>query len=127
MDKKPIVVVVVDDEESVTRLMRRSLEEQGYEVHTASQGKEGIETILELRPDVIFVDVRMPVVQGYELCRYVKKNADTRDAKVIMMSGLMSAADKEWAKNCGAEGTLQKPFKKEEIVQKVRAVVADRN
>lgn len=127
MDKKPIVVVIVDDEETVTRLMQRSLEEQGFVAHTASQGKEGIEAILEIKPDVVFVDIRMPVVQGYEVCRYVKKHADTRDAKVIVMSGLMSASDKEWAKNCGADDTLQKPFKKDEIIQKVRDVISAHN
>jgi DNA-binding response OmpR family regulator len=127
MENKPLVVVVVDDEESVTRFMKRSLEERGWEVHTAGHGKEGIESALELKPDVIFVDVRMPVVQGYEMCRYIKKNPDTREAKVVVMSGLLSSSDKAWALNCGADDTLQKPFDGDEVVKKVEDLMLKAN
>jgi CheY-like chemotaxis protein len=119
MDAKPLVVVVVDDEESITKLVRRALERCGCEVHVAAEGREGIETVLEKKPDVVFLDVRMPVVQGYEACRYIKKHADTRGIKVVMMSGLMTDSDKTWAKHCGADDTLTKPFDREEIVDKV--------
>jgi DNA-binding response OmpR family regulator len=124
---KPLVVVIVDDEESVTKTMRRALEEQGWEIHTASQGREGIESVLELNPDVVFVDVRMPVVQGYDVCRTIKKGADTRDSKVVIMSGLMTNADRAWAMNCGADETLQKPFGRDEIVRMVKELTGKKN
>lgn len=127
MPEKPLVVVIVDDEESVTRTMRRALQDQGWEIHTASQGREGIETILELHPDVVFVDVKMPVVQGYEVCRVIKKGADTRDAKIVVMSGLMTNADRAWAANCGADDTLLKPFDSKEVVQKVKDLTGRKN
>jgi CheY-like chemotaxis protein len=127
MGTKPVVVVVVDDEESVTRLVRRSLEPCGCEIHEASEGRAGIETVVDIKPDVVIVDVRIPVVQGYEVCRYIKKHADTRDAKVIVMSGLMTPADKEWARHCGADGTLTKPFERAELVEKVNELVGDKS
>ncbi len=119
MDVKPVVVVVVDDEESVTRLVRRSLESCGCEIHEAREGRSGIDTVVDVKPDVVILDVRMPIVQGYEVCRYIKKHADTRDAKVIIMSGLMTDADREWARHCGADDTMVKPFDRDELVAKV--------
>ena len=124
MGTRPVVVVVVDDEENVTRLMRRCLEPAGFEIHEAREGKSGIETALEVKPDVIIVDVRMPVVQGYDVCRYIKRHADTRDAKVIVMSGLMTDSDREWARHCGADDTILKPFNRDEVVSKIAGLVA---
>jgi len=127
MNAKPVVVVVVDDEESVTRLVRRSLEACGCEIHEACEGKSGIETVMEVKPDVVILDVRIPIVQGYEVCRYIKKHADTRGAKVIIMSGLMTASDKAWARSCGADDTLTKPFDRDELVDMVSGLMAQKD
>jgi DNA-binding response OmpR family regulator len=121
--EKPVVVVVVDDEEPITRLVRRSLERLGCEIHTVFEGKSGIETVMEVKPDLVLLDVRLPIVQGYEVCRFLKGHADTRDVKILMMSGLMSPSDQDWAKRCGADDTMQKPFDRDELVQKVTGLV----
>jgi DNA-binding response OmpR family regulator len=127
MTSKPLVVVVVDDEECITRLIRRSLDPDEYDVHSASEGRKGIETILELKPDLVILDVRIPIVQGYEVCRFIKRNPDTRQAKVLMISALMSASDRQWARDCGADETMQKPFDRMELMTKVMGLVSRNN
>jgi twitching motility two-component system response regulator PilH len=99
----------------------------GCEIHEAAEGREGIEKILSVKPDVIILDVRIPVVQGYEVCRYIKRHPETSGAKVLMISGLMNASDREWAKSCGADATMQKPFDRDELVNKVTQLVTGEN
>ena len=124
MNDKPLVVVVVDDEERVTKLIRRFLAPNKCEIHEARDGSEGIEVIREVRPDVVILDVRIPGVHGFDVCRIIKKDPDTRDAKVLVISGLMSETDRKWAIDCGANETLQKPFNADELAGKILNMAA---
>jgi DNA-binding response OmpR family regulator len=124
MNGKSLVVVVVDDEERATKLVRQFLAPNRCEIHEARDGSEGIEVIRGVRPDVVILDVRIPGVHGYDVCRIIKKDPDTRDAKILVISGLMSETDRKWALDCGADETLQKPFGADELVGKILDMAA---
>jgi two-component system response regulator MprA len=114
---KPVKVVVVDDEPSVTRYCRRVLELSGYDVSVANNGKDGIERVLEAEPEVVVLDVMMPVVQGYDVCRYIKSRLPS--VKVVIISALSSDRDVRWGMDAGADAYLPKPFDPSELRETV--------
>ena len=72
-----------------------------------------------MKPQFVILDVRMPVMDGFDVCRAVKENPRTKDAKILMISGALDETAVEWAMLCGAEDTLQKPFDGEELLDKI--------
>jgi CheY-like chemotaxis protein len=78
---------------------------------------------LEIKPDVILLDIKIPVLQGYDVCRHLKTRADMRGVKVIMMSGYMAPPDEERARHYGAHDILRKPLEIDEMLDKVSGMV----
>jgi DNA-binding response OmpR family regulator len=124
---EPFTAVVVDDEECIGRLVRRALMPYGWEVHEAREGRQGIETIMEVKPDLVILDIRIPVIQGFDVCRYVKEDPSTKAAKVLMISGLITEADRRLAIHCGADDTMQKPFSAAELSIRALDLMARRS
>lgn len=112
-------VLVVDDDPSVVALMRALLEEEGYKVEAAFNGRDGIEAALREEADVMLLDVQLPVMQGYEVCRYMKSRFGGR-TKVLMVSSLGREADVGRGLAEGADGYLRKPAPPSEILEAVR-------
>jgi two-component system cell cycle response regulator len=117
-------IVVVDDEPEAARLMKRILETEGHRVFMALEGRSGIEMILRLKPDLVLLDVRMPIVQGYEACRYLRSQGELRNTKILMVSGLGTAHDVQWSAEAGADAYLKKPFQREDLVERVQELLA---
>ncbi len=118
---KPSKIVAVDDEPSVTAFYRRVLEGAGHQVWTAHNGREGIEIISSIRPRLVILDVMMPVLQGYDVCRYVKDRFP--GTKVLMLSALSRETDKRWALECGADAYLSKPVEMGEFRKAVETLL----
>ncbi|MFP4102867.1 response regulator transcription factor [Coleofasciculus sp.] len=118
MNKK---VLIVDDEPHIRLLMAQTLEEledEGVEVLIAKNGEEAIETIKTEKPDLVFLDVMMPKMNGFDVCYAVKNNLDIKDVYIIMLTAKGQEFDKEKGQQVGADLYMTKPFDPDEVVEK---------
>jgi two-component system KDP operon response regulator KdpE len=114
------VVLVVDDEPQILRVMRASLPPRGYEVITASSGEEALDQIQKQMPDLVILDLALPQMSGLEVCRRVRKLAAV---PIIVLSAKGSESDKVAALDLGADDYVTKPFGMDELLARVRAVL----
>src|SRR4030095_13498629 len=113
-------VLIVDDDQKLCALLTETIQNEGYEVASAADGGSARELVLSFGPDVVISDVVMPVLDGIELCRLIKKNPRTADIPVILISGLRNALeDSIRGLTAGADDYLQVPFRNEELLVKV--------
>ena len=117
MSKK---VMVVDDEPRLISVVEAYLEQEGFEVATASNGQEALFVARETRPDLIILDVMMPEMDGYEFLRLHRKEAET---PVILLTAKVEEDDKVIGLELGADDYVTKPFRPRELVARVRAVL----
>lgn len=118
MNKK---ILIVDDEPHIRLLMAQTLEEledEGVEVLIAENGEEAIETIKMEKPDLVFLDVMMPKMNGFDVCYAVKNNLDIKDVYIIMLTAKGQEFDKEKGQQVGADLYMTKPFDPDEVVEK---------
>jgi twitching motility two-component system response regulator PilG len=113
-------VLVIDDSQTTRRTAENLLTRAGCEVRTAQDGFEALGTIVEFRPDLVFVDVMMPRLDGYHTCALIKGNASLRHTPVVMLSSKDGIFDRAKGRLVGAELYLSKPFTGEELVDAVR-------
>jgi two-component system KDP operon response regulator KdpE len=111
-------VLVVDDEPQIRRALRTSLEAHGYEVHTAGTGEEALVAAAEASPDLIFLDLGLPDLDGTEVIRRVRSFSEV---PVIVLSVRDRQADKVSALDAGADDYVAKPFGMEEVLARLRA------
>lgn len=118
----PRRILAVDDEKHIVRLIQVNLERQGYEVLTAFDGKEALQKVEEERPDLVVLDVMMPYMDGFEVLQNLKRNPDTRDIPVIMLTAKAQDADvfKGW--QSGVDMYLTKPFNPMELISFVKRI-----
>jgi two-component system alkaline phosphatase synthesis response regulator PhoP len=114
---------VVEDEPDVAELIRYNLTREGYHVVVAGNGGEAIRRAREEPPDAILLDIMVPQLNGWEICRRLKQEADTRRIPVIMVSGRTEEGDKVLGFEMGADDYVTKPFSPRELVARVRAVL----
>lgn len=117
--KKP-VVLVVDDEPQILRVMRASLPIRGYEVLTASSGEEALNQLSKQVPDLVILDLAMPEMSGLEVCRRVREFSSV---PIIVLSAKGSESDKVSALDLGADDYVTKPFGMDELLARSRAVL----
>ena len=117
----PIRILVVDDEEAVAKLIARAMRAQypAYEIVEANDGFRAGATIATLRPDVVILDLRMPGMDGYEVCRMIKSQEATRHAEVIAMTAYPSSESEKRIKECGARVCLAKPLDLDQLMKEV--------
>ena len=101
-------VFIIDDEKRILTALNRILSKQGYEVHIFESGHEVLEKAKELKPALVFLDVKMPGVSGTDVLRELKKNVPS--TKIVMMSGYTTPESIQNAKDLGADLFLKKPF-----------------
>ncbi len=107
---EPRTIVVADDEVDVAEAVKYILEGQGYRVVAVNDGRSAMEVIPRIRPDIALLDVLMPEVEGFDVCRFVKAQQDLRHMKVIIITSLSSEFDLESARSAGADSFITKPF-----------------
>jgi twitching motility two-component system response regulator PilG len=109
-------VMVIDDSKTIRRTAENLLKKQGYDVITATDGFEALAKIAEHKPDIIFVDIMMPRLDGYQTCALIKHNRSFKDTPVIMLSSKDSIFDKARGRIVGSEQYLTKPFTKDDLI-----------
>ena len=113
-------VLIVDDDLEVRALLTELIENEGYEVASAADGGSALQIVNSFEPDVVISDVMMPVLDGIELCRQIKKDPRTADIPVLLISGLRNAVeDSIEGLTAGADDYLDVPFRNEELLVKV--------
>jgi len=117
-----VKVLVVEDTPSEQELISLYLRESGYTVIVASDAKTALEQTATQKPDVVVTDVVMPGMNGFELCRSLKKNPDTQTIPVIACTSKNQELDRLWGMKQGVDVYVTKPFTKEEIVRAVKSV-----
>jgi DNA-binding response OmpR family regulator len=116
-------VTIVDDDRDTRELLAVALESEGFEVTAAANGLRLIASLQLNRPDVILLDVNMSWIDGFELCRAVKKNEIFRDIPVIFVSGRGSSEDLARGKEVGASAYFVKPLDLDALIARIRALV----
>ena len=118
----PSRVLLLEDEQDVAELIRYNLAKEGYEVTVASSGVDALRRAQELRPDVILLDIMVPQLNGWEVCRRLKQDPDLAAIPVIMVTGRVDEGDKVLGFELGADDYVTKPFSPRELVARIRAV-----
>jgi two-component system alkaline phosphatase synthesis response regulator PhoP len=115
-------ILIVDDDPVIRNLLKQILEEfreSGIRLLTAENGEAAMESIKREKPDIIFLDVMMPKMNGFEVCDMVKRNPATKDICIIMLTAKGQEIDKQKAKELGSDYYITKPFNIDEIIRKV--------
>ncbi len=116
-------VMVIDDSKTIRRTAETLLKKVGCEVLTAADGFEALSVIADNHPDVIFVDIMMPRLDGYQTCALIKHNEVFRDVPVIMLSSKDGLFDRARGRLVGSDQYLTKPFSKDELLDALRRYV----
>jgi len=122
--RSELKVVVVDDSETVRRTAVRLLEQSGYVVFTARDGFEAMSVISDNEPDIIFLDIVMPRLDGYQACSLIRNSRRFGETPVIMLSASDGLFDRARARIAGFSEHLDKPFSKQDLVNIINRHVA---
>ncbi|KAF6632833.1 MULTISPECIES: response regulator transcription factor [Paenibacillus] len=114
-------ILIIDDDEKIVSMLRRGLAFEGYEVLTAANGAEGLNKMLTAEPDVVVLDVMMPQVDGFEVCRRMREGGST--VPVLMLTAKDEVENRVKGLDLGADDYLVKPFALEELLARVRALL----
>ncbi|MFN2309129.1 MAG: PleD family two-component system response regulator [Gammaproteobacteria bacterium] len=112
--------MVIDDSKTIRRTAETLLKKAGCEVFTATDGFEALAKIADHRPDIIFVDIMMPRLDGYQTCALIKHNQTFKNTPVIMLSSKDGLFDRARGRIVGSEQYLTKPFAKEELLGAIK-------
>ncbi len=118
-----VKVMVIDDSKTIRRSAETLLKKAGCEVITAVDGFEALAKITEHRPDIIFVDIMMPRLDGYQTCALIKNNSAFKATPVIMLSSKDSIFDRAKGRIVGSERYLTKPFSREDLIGAIKNYV----
>lgn len=119
-----VKVMVIDDSKTIRRSAETLLKKVGCEVVTAIDGFEALAKITEHKPDIIFVDIMMPRLDGYQTCALIKNNQSFKATPVIMLSSKDSIFDRARGRIVGSEKYLTKPFSKEDLINAITTHVS---
>ena len=111
-------ILVVDDEQPIADILKFKLEKEGYQVHVAYDGEEALVKVEEVKPDLILLDIMLPLKDGMEVCREVRKKYDM---PIIMLTAKDSEIDKVLGLELGADDYVTKPFSSRELLARVKA------
>ncbi len=118
-------ILVVDDEPSILLSLEFLMKQEGYKVHTATNGEEALEAVRETKPNLILLDVMMPKRDGFEVCQLIRANPEWKDTLIIMLTAKGREVDQEKGLALGADDYITKPFATRELVKKVKMILGD--
>jgi len=122
MKETKLKILVVEDEEGITLALQENLDFAGYEVVTAADGPSGLQTALDAKPSLVILDLMLPGMSGYDVCRKLREKGQT--VPVIMLTARHDESDKLHGFEMGADDYVTKPFSMNELLARVKAVLA---
>ena len=117
-------ILIAEDEPDIRELVAFTLRFAGHEVTTTANGEEAFHKALQLIPDIIIMDVRMPKMTGYDACRAMKANITLKDIPVVFLSAKGQDSEIQTGLSVGAEEYLLKPFAPDQLAERVRVILA---
>ncbi len=121
MDKKRILLV--DDEEDLRKMLRFRLEATNYDVIEAADGQEGLNKARSERPDLIILDLMLPKIDGFKVCRMLKFDEKYKAIPIVMFTARAQKQDQELGKEMGADAYVTKPFDPEILLGKIKELI----
>ena len=117
-------ILVVEDQEDNRQILRDLLGNAGYELTEAENGEEAIAAVAKRRPDLILMDIQLPVMDGYTATRRIRTNPDLKSVPIIAVTSYALAGDEDKARAAGCDGYVSKPYSPRDLLAKVRAYLA---
>lgn len=114
------IVLIADDNENIRDALTYLFEDEGYELLLAKDGADTLRKVREQKPDILFLDIMMPEINGYDVCRTIKNDPDLKSIYVIMLTAKGQVAEQERGKEVGADEYIVKPFSPMEILARVK-------
>ena len=119
----PISILIIDDSKDILLATSRLLRNAGYQVSEAEDGRSGLAALAEQRPDLVLLDVQLPDISGYEICRRIKADSTTKSSYVLMLSNQMNSSDHQaQGLEIGADGYVSRPIANRELLARVQAM-----
>lgn len=115
-------ILIVEDEESLLKLESILLSSKGYSVVGVMDGKAALEEVKINRPDLVVLDIMLPEMDGFEVCRRIKENPATSSIPIVMLTAKKSSNDVERGKQSGAEAYITKPFKSAKVIEVIESL-----
>jgi two-component system phosphate regulon response regulator PhoB len=114
-------ILVVEDEPSITEVLKYNLERQGYEVITASDGQTALQRARSIIPELVILDLMIPVIGGLEVCRQLRSDPRTKDVRILMLTAKGEETDEVVGFNMGADDYVTKPFRVKPLIERIKA------
>jgi DNA-binding response OmpR family regulator len=118
-------ILIADDEPNIVAAVEFLLQRSGYEVHVARDGDEALKLVEATHPDLVLLDVMMPVKSGYDVCKRIRERSDWRHIKIIMLSAKGRDAEVSKGLSMGADVYVTKPFSTRELMAKIRGLLGE--
>ena len=118
-----VKVLVIDDSKTIRRSAENLLTKEGYDVITATDGFDALAKIADARPEINFVDIMMPRLDGYQTCALIKNNSEFKATPVVMLSSKDGLFDKAKGRIVGSDQYITKPFSRDELLGTIRTLV----
>lgn len=119
-------IITIDDDPIVRTLIKKTFNSLGFEVITAADGFEGLQAVIDNHPDVIFLDIMMPIIDGIEVLKRIKATPEIANIPVIMFTAVSDGAMVAESSKIGAEDYIIKPFQSSVLIQKVNELLKDK-
>ena len=116
-------ILLIDDEVDILEFVKYNLMRDGYEVHTAANGAEGLQVALEIKPHLILLDMMMPVLDGIETCKAIRRSPVLKNVMVVFLSAISSEETQLQSYNAGADDYINKPIKMNILRSRVQAIL----
>ncbi len=122
----PVHALIVEDEESILLSLEFLLTEEGYSVVTAKDGAAALNAAAVQTPDLVLLDVMLPHIDGFEVCRQMRANPLLKNTRIMMVTARGRESEVEHGLSLGADAFLSKPFSTRELMEKIRSLLASR-
>jgi DNA-binding response OmpR family regulator len=113
-------ILVADDSSTTVEMIKAALEQEKFKVITACDGQEALDKTYQERPNLILLDVEMPKINGYQVCKQLKENLKTKDIPIVMLTVKSKESDKQWGLGMGADEYLTKPFEMVKVIEIIK-------
>ena len=127
LPKGPPIIVIADDNIQNVELLEAYLSDFDCEIHTAFDGEDALRVVAEVKPDLLLLDVMMPRLSGFEVCRTLRSNPATKELLILMVTALNEASDFERGVQAGTDDFLTKPVNKVELLCRIRSLLRVRH
>lgn len=116
-------IIIIDDEPEMAELLKIDLEEEGYQVSIANDGRAGLALVKGMQPDLVVLDVMMPKMNGYEVLKAIREDGIVKDVPVVMLSAMGLTKEVQKGLDLGATEYILRPFDAEFLIQKIKGIL----